>query len=202
LDADDRPPTSRILVPPLPSRAKASPLRGLALPQLGQRDPEIAPVAGRAHPTLRAVDRLDLCGREHEKLMGLAGLPTDTHPIPSPRPSPDTTDPAVRDADTVAQPYRSGHQSPVVFPSSAETSPPGGGTPLHTHHNEDEALSCWRASTKSSVGMRRCAPDRDRLFLLSSHDLLRCPHGAGAVHGCQTVCRAVQSPPGLEPCRA
>jgi hypothetical protein len=108
-----------LLALPSPPCATVSSLRRLALPHLGQRDPEIASIAGRAHPALGAIDGLDLRRREHEKLMGRAGLPTDTHPIPCPPCSSDTTDPAVRDADTVAQPYRSGHQSPGVFASSA-----------------------------------------------------------------------------------
>jgi quercetin dioxygenase-like cupin family protein len=34
----------------------------------------------------------------------------------------------------------SGNQTNGAFTVLSETSPPGGGTPLHTHHNEDEAL--------------------------------------------------------------
>ena len=34
----------------------------------------------------------------------------------------------------------SGKETKGAFTVLAETSPPGGGTPLHTHHNEDEAL--------------------------------------------------------------
>jgi quercetin dioxygenase-like cupin family protein len=34
----------------------------------------------------------------------------------------------------------SGRQTNGAFTVLSETSPPGGGTPLHTHHNEDEAL--------------------------------------------------------------
>lgn len=34
----------------------------------------------------------------------------------------------------------SGKQTDGAFTVLSETSPPGGGTPLHTHHKEDEAL--------------------------------------------------------------
>ena len=34
----------------------------------------------------------------------------------------------------------SGRQTNGAFTVLSETSPPGGGTPRHTHHNEDEAL--------------------------------------------------------------
>ena len=34
----------------------------------------------------------------------------------------------------------SGKQTNGAFTVLSETSPPGGGTPLHTHHKEDEAL--------------------------------------------------------------
>ena len=34
----------------------------------------------------------------------------------------------------------SGKQTSAAFTVLSQTSPPGGGTPLHTHHNEDEAL--------------------------------------------------------------
>src|SRR5258708_35940687 len=34
----------------------------------------------------------------------------------------------------------SGKQTSGAFTVISQTSPPGGGTPLHTHHNEDEAL--------------------------------------------------------------
>ena len=99
--------------------ATTPPPRDLARPHLGQRDPEIASVPGRTHPTLGTVDGLYLRGREHEKVMGLAGLPADAYPILGPRRFPDTTDPSVRDAYTVARPYLPLHQSPAVFASSA-----------------------------------------------------------------------------------
>src|SRR5262249_46751309 len=62
---------------------------------------------------------LDLRAREHEKLVGLAGLPEDAHAIRPSRRFSHTADPAIRDADAVAQPYRSGHQPSGVFASSA-----------------------------------------------------------------------------------
>src|SRR5262249_27154614 len=92
--------------------ATTPPPRGLPRPHLGQRDREVASVPGRTHPAGGAVDGFHLRRRQHEELMGLARLPmglarlpTDTHPVRGPRRLPHTTDPSVRDADAVAQPY-------------------------------------------------------------------------------------------------
>src|SRR5262245_23201104 len=96
--------------------ATTPPPRDLARPHLGQRDPEVASVPGRTHPAGGAVDGFHLRRRQHEELMGLARLPTDTHPVRGPRRFPHTTDPSVRDADAVAQPYHPGISPPAASP--------------------------------------------------------------------------------------
>src|SRR5262249_52921278 len=88
-----------------PPRATSRPVRGFALSHLGQRDPEIAPVAVRTHPAPRALDGLELRSGEHQELVCVAARPANAHAPLSPRRFPDATDPPVRDAHTVAQPH-------------------------------------------------------------------------------------------------
>src|SRR5262249_50456095 len=100
---------------PRPPRATSRPVRGFALSHLGQRYPEIAPVAVRTHPAPRALDGLDLRSGEHQELVCVAARPADAHAPLRSRRFPDATDPPVRDAHAVAQP----HQPPDDFASSA-----------------------------------------------------------------------------------
>src|ERR1051326_5506019 len=48
----------------------------------------------------------------------------------------------------------SGKQTNGAFTVLSQTSPPGGGTPLHTHHNEDEALYVLNGEYEIQCGDR------------------------------------------------
>ena len=48
----------------------------------------------------------------------------------------------------------SGNQTNGAFTVLSQTSPPGGGTPLHTHHNEDEALYVLQGEYEIQCGLQ------------------------------------------------
>jgi mannose-6-phosphate isomerase-like protein (cupin superfamily) len=88
----------------------------------------------------------------------------------------------------------SGQQTGGAFTVLAETSPPGGGTPLHTHHGEDEALYILEGEYEIKCGEHtvRAGP---RSFVFAPRDI---PHQLTNVSSGPSKILGIISPAGFE----
>lgn len=88
----------------------------------------------------------------------------------------------------------SGRQTNGAFTVLSETSPPGGGTPLHTHHNEDEALYVLKGEYEIRCGDRtfRAGPGS---FVFAPRDM---PHKVTNVSAGPSTLLGIVSPAGFE----
>ena len=88
----------------------------------------------------------------------------------------------------------SGKQTNGVFTVLSETSPPGGGTPLHTHHKEDEALYVLEGEYEIQCGdqMVRAGPGS---FVFAPREI---PHRLTNVSAGPSKVLGVVSPAGFE----
>lgn len=87
-----------------------------------------------------------------------------------------------------------GKQTNGAFTVLSETSPPGGGTPLHTHHNEDEALYVLKGEYEIQCGDQtvRAGPGS---FVFAPREI---PHKLTNVSTGPSAVLGVVSPAGFE----
>jgi quercetin dioxygenase-like cupin family protein len=88
----------------------------------------------------------------------------------------------------------SGRQTSGAFTILSETSPPGGGTPLHTHHNEDEALYVVAGEYEIQCGDRTSRVSAGS-FVFAPREI---PHRLRNVNGGPSTMLGVISPAGFE----
>jgi quercetin dioxygenase-like cupin family protein len=88
----------------------------------------------------------------------------------------------------------SGKQTNDAFTVLSETSPPGGGTPLHTHHKEDEALYVLEGEYEIQCGDQtvRAGP---KSFVFAPREI---PHKLTNVSTGPSTVLGIVSPAGFE----
>ena len=88
----------------------------------------------------------------------------------------------------------SGNQTNGAFTVLSETSPPDGGTPLHTHHNEDEALYVLQGEYEIQCGEQTVRAGAGA-FVFAPRDI---PHKLTNVSSGPSTVLGIVSPAGFE----
>lgn len=88
----------------------------------------------------------------------------------------------------------SGKQTNGAFTVLSETSPPGGGTPLHTHHKEDEAMYVLEGEYEIECGDKRVRAGAGS-FVFAPRDI---PHKLTNVNSGSSRVLVFVSPAGFE----
>jgi len=88
----------------------------------------------------------------------------------------------------------SGNQTNGAFTVLSETSPPGGGTPLHTHHNEDEALYVLQGEYEIQCGEQTVRAGAGA-FVFAPREI---PHRLTNVSSGPSTVLGIVSPAGFE----
>ena len=88
----------------------------------------------------------------------------------------------------------SGKQTNGAFTVLSETSPPGGGTPLHTHHKEDEAMYVLEGEYEIECGDKRVRAGAGS-FVFAPRDI---PHKLTNVNAGSSRVLVFVSPAGFE----